>query len=93
MKSFSSYKLICSPTIEEINNKTDLRVEYGQRMRGRKITGFQFSVRHKVQPQALPAPAQKMSLNEYVKIHGHPGESWDQARERLAVSYRRYLEK
>ena len=33
-----------------------------------------------------------MSFDDFVKQHSNPGETWEQARERLTVSYQRYME-
>ena len=75
---------VIHPAVAEINKKTDIRVRYGQRMAGRKITAFQFFVRFKVKPAAaLPAAGKKPALAGYITAHAQPGESWDQASQRL----------
>ena len=83
---------IITPALEEINEKTDIRATFGQRSIGRKIVELQFEIRSKVRKKKPLAKPKKMSFDDYVKKHSNPGESWDQAKERLTVSYRKYVE-
>ena len=83
---------IITLALDEINKKTDIRVKFGQRSIGRKIVELQFEIRSKVRKKKQLAKPKKMSFDDYVKKNSNPGENWEQARERLTVSYQRYVE-
>ena len=83
---------VIRPALKDINTHTDIRVYFGQRKAGRTITHLQFQITRIADKSNPPALAKKMSFDDYVKKHSNPGESWDQAKERLTVSYRKYVE-
>ena len=82
-------KWVIRPTLKEINEKTDIRVRYGQRTVKRKIVDMQFEIEHKQLPKAkLPKP---MSFEEYMGKEAKPGESLEHASIRLKPLYDKYL--
>ena len=48
-------KRVLDLAVNEINDKTDLKVEYENVKEGRKIIGFKFTVREKPKPKSKPA--------------------------------------
>ena len=72
---------IIRPALRDINTYTDIRVHFGQRKTGRTVTHLQFKI---VRPAPETPPAKKrLPLDEFVDKHAQPGETREQARERL----------
>jgi plasmid replication initiation protein len=92
-------KRVLDIAIDQINEHTDITVNYEQHKAGRVITGFTFSLKQKKQPKdvtpkAKPKPKSSKSTdyseidallknNEWVSQHAQTGESWEDARARL----------
>jgi len=92
-------KRVLDIAIDQINEHTDIIVNYEQHKAGRVITGFTFSLKQKKQPKdvtpkAKPKPKSSKSTdyseidallknNEWVSQHAQTGESWEDARARL----------
>lgn len=67
-----NFKLrVLDMAVNEINEKTDLKVSYEQKKQGRKITGFQF----KVLVKAKPIKDKESSLEGKIHIHTVEGLS------------------
>jgi plasmid replication initiation protein len=81
--------------VSQINEHTDIIVDYKQHKAGRVITGFTFSFTQKKQPKDVtPKPKKdkikptedlKTLLNNktFLEKHARAGESWDDVRSRL----------
>ena len=92
-------KRVLDIAINQVNEHTDITVNYEQHKAGRVITGFTFSLKQKKQPKdvtpkAKPKPKSSKSTdyseidallknNEWVSQHAQTGESWEDARARL----------
>ena len=78
---------ILNPAIEQINTHSDLWVRWEQHKRGRVVHAltFTFGLKAKSPPtETPPSSVTKPKLTrEYVQQHAQPGESWEQAWERL----------
>lgn len=73
-KSYSLYgnfkNKIILPSIEELNEHTDLLVEYKEIKKGRRVEGIQFSIKHSAEKEIkLPKPKKKpdQSQNEEIR--------------------------
>ena len=74
--------------VNQINEHTDIDVQYEQIKAGRIIAGFIFKFKQKPKPKnttTLKNPKTPMIeiTDEFVAKHAHIGESWEQARSRL----------
>lgn len=85
--TMSNFKArVLDSAMTEINNKTDLAVEYYQHKKGRAISGFSFSVKLK---QNKTYEREKISIKEAIRISqeviegGYLGETEEQAIERV----------
>ena len=92
-------KRVLDIAIDQINEHTDITVNYEQHKAGRVITGFTFSLKQKKQPKDVtsqvkpkPKPSKNtdydgidalLKNNEWVSQHAQTGESWEDARARL----------
>ncbi|MGE4234721.1 MAG: replication initiation protein RepM [Bacteriovoracia bacterium] len=93
MCHFKKYALDLA--VSQINEHTDIIVDYKQHKAGRVITGFMFTFTHKKQPKdvtpkpkkATPKPTEDLNtlLNDkkFLEKHARAGESWDDVRSRL----------
>jgi len=72
--------------ISQINEQTDITASYEQHKDGRVITGFSFKFKQKtpVAPVNTAKQAKFELTDEFVAKHAQVGESWPQARLRLA---------
>jgi len=78
-------KRVIEPALNDINTHSDIRVEFGQTKRGRRVHSFQFMiVKSKKEPESTPP-----SFDEYVRLNARPGEDWKQAMQRLSPEYRK----
>jgi plasmid replication initiation protein len=71
--------------VTQINEHTDIIVNYEQIKEGTKIVGFLFAFKQKPKPKiatALKNPTIELT-DEFVAKHAQIGESWEQARTRL----------
>ena len=82
---------VIKPALKDINTCSDIRVRFGQRKSGRTVTHFQFQITRLADKDSSAATPKKMSFDDYVKKHSNPGETWDQAKDRLTVSYQRHV--
>mgnify|MGYP000169496635 CR=1 FL=1 len=78
-------KRVIDPALKDINTHSDIRVTFGQRKAGRKITHFQFMI----VKSAQKSEPKKPSFDEYVELNARPGEDWKQAKQRLSPEYRK----
>lgn len=81
---------VIDPAVEQLNTYSDLWVKYEQRKRGRNVEAFIFSFGSKtadtfkqVDASDASRPSTPQLTREYVQQHAQPGESWDEAWERL----------
>lgn len=68
---------VINPAVKEIKEKDGLKITWNPIKTGRKVTALEFK---------FPVEAQKeLPLNKaYIEQHAHPGETYQQAKERLA---------
>ena len=71
---------VIQPALDDINKHSDIRVDFGQRKSGRKVTHFQFMITRK-------AKTKKLTFNQFIEQHARPGESWEAAKNRLTKPY------
>ncbi|HQV22179.1 MAG TPA: replication initiation protein RepM [Agitococcus sp.] len=81
--------------MQQINEHTDIIVNYEQHKTGRVITGFSFTFTQKKQPKdvtpdtkkAKPKPTEDLNTllhdKKFLEKHARAGESWDDVRSRL----------
>ncbi len=86
---------ILSLSISQINEHTDITVDYEQHKIGRVIIGFSFTFTQKKQPKdvtpqtqkAKPKPTEDLNTllhdKKFLEKHARAGESWDDVRSRL----------
>ncbi len=67
--------------VEQINTHTDIKVKYETRKTGRKITHLDFKIKEKT---AATSSRPKID-RAYIDKNARPGESYEQARDRLAA--------
>ena len=72
---------VINPALRDINTHSDIRVDFGQRKAGRKVTHFQFMITKKAATKKLP-------FDKFVEQHARPGESWEAAKKRLSEPYK-----
>ena len=77
---------VLNPAIRDVNTHSDLAASYTQHKTGRKITHLIFKFNYKPQRELLlgDTPIPKRLTKSYVEQHAYPGESYQQARDRLA---------
>lgn len=83
---FDLKKYVIEPSIKQINEYTDVLVEYGQRKTGRTVTHLIFTIkaRSDKKPEKQKLATKRPVVNrDYVEKHARPGESYDQAYRRL----------
>lgn len=73
---------VIQPALDDINTHSDIRVQFGQRKMGRRVTHFQFSI-------TRPVKHKRVTFEQYVEQHANPGESWEDARQRLRPVFER----
>ncbi|WP_420827313.1 hypothetical protein [Halochromatium salexigens] len=77
---------ILKPAVEQINAHSDLWVNWEQQKRGRVVHALTFRFGLKAasvaELQSKPSPKRKLT-RAYVESHARPGETWEQAEERL----------
>lgn len=81
---------VLNPAIDQINTHSDLWVNWEQHKRGRVVHALTFTFGPKPQADAPPTaaltalkPATLKLTRAYVEQHAYPGESWEEAWERL----------
>ena len=76
---------VLNPAIRDVNTHSDLSASYTQHKTGRRITHLIFKFNYKPQHELSlsEAPTPKRLTKAYVEQHAHPGESYQQARDRL----------
>jgi plasmid replication initiation protein len=83
---------VIRPAIDQINAHSDLWVKWGQHKRGRVVQALTFTYGPKTEPPkpavqppapAKTKPAKTKLTREHVQQHAQPGESWEDAWERL----------
>lgn len=80
-KSIKDFKLrVIEPALRDINGTSDIWVSYTQRKTGRRVTHFTFEFGLKETPQKKP----KQLTKKYIEQNSLPGESWENAKERLS---------
>ena len=81
---------VIEPAIRDVNTYSNIKVNFGQVTAGRTITHFQFQIVRKKEPSpALAAPRRRgrpgKLTKAYIEQHAMPGESWENAAERLRL--------
>jgi plasmid replication initiation protein len=71
---------VIEPALRDINEFSNLRVEYGQKKRGRRIDAFQF--RFSVRRQQQKALSKQGAKGGFDGSDARPGETWEQYRKR-----------
>jgi plasmid replication initiation protein len=81
--------------MQQINEHTDILIDYEQHKAGRVITGFSFTFTQKKQPKdvtpktqkAKPKPTEDLNTllqdKKFLEKHARAGESWEDVRSRL----------
>ncbi|HIW20753.1 MAG TPA: replication initiation protein RepM [Candidatus Dorea intestinavium] len=82
-KTMSNFKkFVLESSIKEINEKTDLKIDYEQYKKGRKIVGFSFTIKpknpNKFKRQKISI-AEALELSQTVVKGGYAGESEKEA--------------
>lgn len=72
--------------IEQINEFSEWQVSYTNHKHGVRIMGLTFNVRRKPVKEKKE-PKQQTMDDAYIKRHARPGESWDEARNRLQKAW------
>ena len=72
-------KRVLDPAINDINAYSNLSVTCVQRKTGRKVTHFQFKFEPKIKRKTI----KKKLTDAEIEAQAYPGETWDQARQRL----------
>ena len=73
---------VIEPAIRDINECSNLWVEWGQRKSGRRVTHLQFRFGQK---EKAPSKSRKKLTDSEISKLARPGESWEEARKRLAT--------
>ncbi len=88
-------KWVITLPVSQINEHTDIIVDYEQHKAGRVITGFSFTFTQKKQPKdvtpktqkAKPKPTEDLNTllqdKKFLEKHARAGESWEDVRSRL----------
>ncbi|NCA72251.1 MAG: RepB family plasmid replication initiator protein [Sphingobacteriia bacterium] len=77
---------VIDPAVKQINTHSDLWVKYRQRKQGRAVEALIFSFGPKCAEQPLQTATRRAPrpiTRAEIARQAHPGESWDQAEERL----------
>lgn len=77
-------KWVIDVALAQINEHSDLTASYSQRKTGRAVTHLIFTFAPKADAQPAPAKPRPVS-RAYVEKNARPGESWEQAAQRLWV--------
>lgn len=79
-------KRVIDVAVNQINEHSDLLVDYEQRKTGRVVTHLVFKIRAKPEPKpaSVKKPGKTTTIDRgYVEKHARPGETYDQAYRRL----------
>ncbi len=85
---FDFKKWVIDVAMSQINEHSDLNVSYDQRKTGRNVTHLIFTFSPKEESKPKKARARKpveppAGSREYIERHALPGETWEQAEQRL----------
>lgn len=89
IKDFKKYVL--EPAIKDINTHSDLKASYTQRKTGRRVTHliFHFEADEQLKMPLNNGTSKRPKINKaYIEQHANPGESYEQARQRLSQTRR-----
>ncbi len=89
IKDFKKYVL--EPALKDINTYTDLKANYTQRKTGRCVTHliFHFQADEQLKMPLNTGSSKQPKLTKiYIEKHANPGESYEQARQRLSQTRR-----
>ena len=79
---------VLDASIKQINEHTDITVEYEQHKRGRSISGFSFTFTQKNAAKALSKkPKRTQITRKEAEKDGRPGEEWHELVKRLSKQY------
>ena len=89
-KSIKDLKVrVINPALNDINTHSDIRVIFGQRKAGRRVSHFQFMiVRKQKKKEKLLSHKDWISANNKANV----GEDWDSAIKRTKTEYKQYKE-
>ena len=76
-------KRVVDIAVDQINEHSDLSVDYEQRKTGRVVSHFDFKIRLKDEVKKAAKTKPETIDRAYVERHARPGESYDQAFRRL----------
>lgn len=78
---------VITPALKDINKYSDIRVEFGQRKKGRVVSHFQFMIVKKSKPKVKP-----LTHREWVDKNqkGQGNESYEQCIKRTRTEYNKY---
>lgn len=93
-RMFDFKKYVIDPAVKDINEHSNIAVEWTQRKTGRKVTHliFTFALKEEKQANTVRKSMAKAkgggdSWEDYIKKHARPGETWAQASARLRTQY------
>ncbi len=77
---------VIAPALNDINTHSDIRVNFGQRKAGRRVSHFQFMI---VKPQPK---VKALGIRDWITKYkmAKPGESWETAIRRLKSKHAKY---
>lgn len=78
---------VIQPALDDINTYSDIRVEFGQRKAGRRVTHLQFMIVKKRKEKPKPLPHRDW-IEKYNMARS--GESWETALKRTQTEYKKY---
>lgn len=91
IKDFKKY--VIEPAMKDIKNCTDLIASYTQRKTGRRVTHLIFTFRVddqiKMKLEGGSSNSKRIITTSYIEKHAKPGESYEQARNRLKEEHKK----
>lgn len=87
-------KRVLDPAVKDINTHSDLCVSYTEKKTGRKITHLEFTFKLKKEnPKSNKSKQQNLeSWKSHIESNARPGETYEQAGERLKQNNRKLVE-
>jgi len=87
-------KRVLDPAVKDINTHSDFCVSYAEKKTGRKITHLEFTFKlKKEKPKNTKSKQQNLeSWKSYIESNARPGETYEQAGERLKKNNRKLVE-
>jgi plasmid replication initiation protein len=76
-------RFVIEPAVTQINTHSDLWVKWTQRKEGRHVVALLFTFGEKAPAPPKSVTRSSEEVRQWIEQHARPGESWEQARERL----------